>query len=386
MQLNSTPARGLAPVILAVVIIAGLFAVTDSSKAASPKTVTISGKAYRFNHMDTPLPGATIRVREFPKLSAKTETNGDYVLTVPNDRNVTPYIESGTIPPGTDPMTQHYNEIDLQTFHPRGENIVNANFQAPTDFEYTALKGILQVPARADGRPEQCAIVTTSSARNVRGVSYETFWDRTPHGVEGATATAVPSLIGPTYFNEHVIPDKTKTSSSNDGGIIWEIVPAGTYRIITSHPTTRFASFLATCENGRVVNANPPWGAYELAPGEKPLAASNVAANFDMTGTAQAVVGKKGKKRLGKRHALAYVNTAERVDVVAKVIKGGKQVGAKKTKIGKPGMRMVWIPVASKAKRGKAKVTVKLTDASGVSFTTTRHVSLPKPPKAKKRR
>ncbi len=380
MQLNSTPARGLAPVILAVVIIAGLFAVTDSSKAASPKTVTISGKAYRFNHMDTPLPGATIRVREFPKLSATTEANGDYVLTVPNDRNVTPYIESGAIPPGTDPMTQHYNEIDLQTFHPRGENIVNANFQSPTDFEYTALKGILQVPARADGRPEQCAIVTTSSARNVRGVSYETFWDRTPHGVEGATATAVPSLIGPTYFNEHVIPDKTKTSSSNDGGIIWEIVPAGTYRIITSHPTTRFASFLATCESGRVVNANPPWGAYELAPGEKPLAASNVAARASKLSISLSPVPatRKNKNLLAARSAYAWVESGERITARMRVYTRGRKIVDRTYKNVTAKNRAIHGPIGRKVRPGKGRVTVTLTDASGVSVSATKKIRLPR--------
>ena len=100
---------------------------------------------------------------------------------------------------------------------------------------------------------DRCAIVTTSSARNVRGVDYQTFWDRTPHGVAGTTAIEFPALDGPIYFNDSVIPDKTKTESSEDGGIVWVEVPAGTYRITGSNPNTRFASFLATCAPGRVV-------------------------------------------------------------------------------------------------------------------------------------
>ena len=160
--------------------------------------MTISGRAYAFNHMGTFLAGAAIKVREIPGLEATTDANGDYTLEVPDDTNVTPYID----PPAG------YNEIDLQTFHPRGEDIENANFQTPADPEYNALAAILSVPIDEEtGRPAQCAIVTTASARNVRGVDYETFWERTPHGVPGATSEEFPALDGPIYFNEFVIPD-----------------------------------------------------------------------------------------------------------------------------------------------------------------------------------
>ena len=358
---------GVTMLLMAVMV----FAANDA--AAAGKTVTISGKAYRFNHMDTPIPGATIKVRELPKISATTDANGDYELDVPNDSNVTPYILSGSIPPGTDPANEHYNEIDLQTFHPRGKDIVNANIQTPTDFEYGALKAILSVPASEDGRPEQCAIVTTSSARNVRGVDYQTFWDRTPHGVAGATSLSVPAIPGPTYFNEFVIPDKSKTSSSEDGGIIWEIVPAGTYRIMTSHPTTRFASFLATCEDGRIINANPPWGAYELAEGEKPLAASNVAASVRNVAAATTDSG----PLKGRRHVLPNIVVGERVSVFAEVFKKGRRVGKKIVKKLNAGERVIWVKVNRKVKPGRATLKLKMTDASGVSYTTIRKVRIP---------
>ena len=241
--------------------------------------MTISGRAYAFNHMDTFLQGATIKVREIPGLEATTDANGDYSLEVPDDTNVTPYID----PP------DGYNEIDLQTFHPRGEDIENANFQTPADGEYAGLAAILSVPLDPDtGRPQECAIVTTASARNVRGVDYETFHERTPHGVPGATSEEFPALDGPIYFNESVIPDTSKTETSEDGGIVWTEVPKGEYRIVTTSPDTRFASFLATCRNGRIINANPPWGAYELSDGEKPLGASIVAASVIDVGSATA--------------------------------------------------------------------------------------------------
>ncbi len=102
------------------------------------ETVTISGRAYAFNHMDTYLEGATIRVRENADLTAVTDANGDYELEVPTNTTVTPYID----PP------EGYNEIDLQTFHTRSKDIQNANFQTPADAEYNALAGLLGGPLR----------------------------------------------------------------------------------------------------------------------------------------------------------------------------------------------------------------------------------------------
>jgi hypothetical protein len=47
--------------------------------------------------------------------------------------------------------------------------------------------------------------------------------------------------------------------------MVWTNVPAGVYTITAHDPVTRFASFVATCRPGRVVNANPPWGLYQFA-------------------------------------------------------------------------------------------------------------------------
>jgi hypothetical protein len=321
--------------------------------------VTISGRAYAFNHMDTFLSGATIRVREFPDLAATTDANGDYALQVPDDANVTPFIE----PPAG------YNQIDLQTFHTRGEPIENANFQTPGDAEYNGLAALLSVPFGADNRPEQCVIVTTASARNVRGVDYETFHERTPHGVAGATSHTIPAVPGPTYFNDSVIPDKTKTATSGDGGIIWTEVPAGTYRVVTESPSTRFASFLATCQPGRVVNANPPWGAYELSPGEKPLGASVVAGSVSKVG--------KGRKH-ARRLVIVKVRTAESLSAKLTLRQDGQSVAKKaKTKFAAPKDKLA-LKVSPSADAGKAKLQVKLTDSAGDSVTEKLKVRLPK--------
>lgn len=364
-------------------IAASLFVLAGAQGASAAKTVEISGRAFVFNHMNTGISNATIKVREFPKLSANANEFGDYTLRVPDNADVTPYIESGgptdlTIrdlddqPTGTR-ANVHWNEIDLQTFHTRGEDIENANFQSPQDAEYNGLKAILKVPARADGRPEQCAIVTTSSARNVRDTDFRTYWVNTPHGVEGATSMAFPALPAPTYFNQYVIPDANQPHSSHDGGIIWPVVPTGTYRIVTSHPDTKFASFLATCAPGRIVNANPPMGAYQLNPGEKPRTFSNVAGKVV---SAKAIL--KGKNR---RFGSVVLKAGERLDASV-TLKAGGGASTKSLKL-KPGTKTVKVNVDFRRKWKKATLVVRLKDASGVAFKTVRKVNLPKASKKK---
>ncbi len=368
------------------IIGAAMFMLAGAEGASAAKTVTISGKAFIFNFMDTPIPNATIKVREFPKLSAVTDEHGDYELKVPDDANVTPYIEPGGpidlarsnkdgSPKGVLANT-HWNTVDLQTFHTRGENIENANFQTPRDQEYNLLKMVLDVPSAEDGRPAQCVIVTTASARDVRDVDYLTYWENTPHGVEGATSEAFPSLPGPTYFNAQVIPDPNQPHSSHDGGIIWPVVPTGAYRIVTSSPDTRFASFLATCAPGRVINANPPMGAYELSPGEKPRTFSNVAANL---ASAKAV-----RKTKTRRVLNVVLKSGEKIDATVKVRAGSKLIT--RTPTLNPGTRKLTFTLGAKVKAKKVRVAVKLTDAAGVSFTTVKKVNVPKVIKKKTRK
>jgi hypothetical protein len=339
--------------------VAVLLVGTGEAESAK-RGVAISGRAYAFNHMDTFLAGATIRVRELPGLSATTDAHGDYVLEVPDNTNVTPYIDP---PPG-------YHQIDLQTFHPRGEPIENANFQTPGDAEYNGLAALLQVPFGPDGRPEQCAIVTTASKRDVRGVDYDTFHARTPHGVAGATAHAKPALPAPTYFNENVIPDRSQPATSGDGGIIWTEVPAGTYRVITKSPSTSFASFLATCEPGRIVNANPPWGAYQLSPGERPLGA----------GVAAGSIQRVKAVRDGDRRLVAVrIDAAETLRLRVTLRQDGGRVGPRRKAEVAVGNDRIRLRIAGAARRGKSRVTTELVDGSGGSASERFRVRVPAP-------
>lgn len=219
--------------------------------------IHISGTAYAFDNQ-LPIAGATIRVAELPKAKAKSAADGSYDLVVPAGTRVTPYIEAAG-----------FHGIYLQTFFTGRKDIPRVNFQVPSVGIYHALAALLGVELGPDDNPENCVVVSTFSTVNVRDLSFEDFVAYGAHGVAGATASARPALPDPIYFNASVIPDPSLDESSIDGGVLWLDVPAGVYRFSAHHPSARFASFIATCEPGRLVNANPPQGLYQLKPGEK---------------------------------------------------------------------------------------------------------------------
>jgi len=220
---------------------------------AQARAIQLTGTAYEFNNTKVLLGGATIRVAEFPRLHATVRRDGSYDLAVPDRATVTPYITKAG-----------YHTIYLQTFRTAGADLQRVNFQTPTEGVYRGLAALLDVPLDANGQLIDCAIVSTFSTRNVRDLSFRQFTAYGAHGVAGATAFSSPLLPPAVYFNEQVIPDPAQKSSSVDGGVVWTRVPAGVYTIRASDPNTRFASFVASCQPGRVVNANPPWGLHEL--------------------------------------------------------------------------------------------------------------------------
>jgi hypothetical protein len=236
------------------VVVAALSAATTPAAARAPKTVHIRGTAYEFNAAPV-IARASIRVAELPRARARTRPDGSYDLVVPRHARVTPYI-----------VAAGYHTIYLQTFTTASRNLRNVNFQTPTEDIYAALAGLLGISLDAAGDPANCAIVSTFSTRRIRNLDYQQFRAFGAHGVAGGTASAKPPLPAPIYFNEDVLPDHSQLMSSKDGGVIWTEVPAGVYTIAGHSKTARFAKFVATCEPGRIVNANPPWGLYELPP------------------------------------------------------------------------------------------------------------------------
>lgn len=224
---------------------------------------TITGNAYAFvfdGNMDR-LEGARVGIAELPGLETVAGTDGAYRLEVPDDTTVTPFAEA-----------DGYYPTHLQTFHTRGADLSRVNFQMPRLDIYRALAAVAGAELDpATGRLAHSAIVSTFfelAGRNLP--DFDAFHNFRPHGVAESMATISPPVTDPIYFNADVIPEQVLNRSSRDGGVLWTDVPIGAYRITGSNPATSHSGFVATCEPGRLVNAGPPWGLYELADGETP--------------------------------------------------------------------------------------------------------------------
>jgi hypothetical protein len=313
--------------------------------------IHVSGTVYTFDNQ-TPIAGATVRVAELPSLSARSGPDGSYELLVPDGTRFTLYADA----PG-------HHRIFLQTYVSQGRDLQRVNFQMPTDGAYDGLAAILKVPRDANDQPINCAVVSTFSTINVRNLSFPDFVAYGAHGVAGATATASPALPNPVYFNSSVIPDTSQTQSSIDGGVVWPVVPAGVYRFEGHSPTTRFAPFRATCEPGRVVNANPPQGLYELARGEAIDSSVSASVHFDLSGA---------KARLKTRvKAHEYV-------AVSGVLRHGKRSLAKRRTDGyAPGKRTLSFPVGRRLAGKRIAVKLTVEDGQGNARTLTRKVRIP---------
>ena len=116
--------------------------------------------------------------------------------------------------------------------------------------------------------PQTGLIVTVDRTGRIfldqTALSYEDFRAHGAHGVADATVTITPAAATVVYFNEQVIPDRTRTASSRDGGVVWTNVPPGRYVLRATHASKQFAEVTVTCAAGRFVNANPPHGIAEL--------------------------------------------------------------------------------------------------------------------------
>jgi len=270
-----------------------------------------------------------------------------------------------------------YHRIYLQTFHTRGSDLQQVNFQMPPDEIYNALGAIMQTELDPETNElVNCAIVSTffkESARHYE--NFDDFWADTPHGVEGATAsgsTKTGQLLPPTlYFNSQVIPDASQPSSSDDGGAIWDEVETGQYTVKGHKAGDHFSPFQANCKPGRLVNANPPWGLYQLAPGEKP----NPAVYPDRT---EARLASAKVRRNGKSRMLRFKIVPDEPVKVKVTVKQGKAT-QKKTS---PGFistdRTLKLPLKKKFKRARASVRVLFTDKAGNRISNERIVRIPR--------
>ena len=87
---------------LSFALVAAVLSLPPAAQAAG--RVHLRGTAYEFNNVKVRPAGATIRVVEFPALSATVAADGTYDLAVPDRAKVTPYI-----------VAAGYRTIPLQT-------------------------------------------------------------------------------------------------------------------------------------------------------------------------------------------------------------------------------------------------------------------------------
>ncbi len=311
-------------------------------------TVTMSGNAYAFiiGGNNDRLEGAVIGIEEFPDITTVAGPNGAYSLQVPNHATITPYVEF----PG-------YYPTHIQTFHTVGQDLRQVNFQVPELGIYRALAGITGAKIDPEtGLLEKCAIVSTFfeiAGRQFR--NFNTFHDFHPHGVPGSTATQEPASGRQFYFNKNVIPDPDQETSSRDGGVLWADVEAGTYKITGSNPDTRFARFQATCEPGRLVNANPPWGLYQLSENE----VTNLATKPDTIVDAR-VKRSQARRQDGVRRL--QVNIATKEAVTATILLTQNSIEREWTRTLAPGRRILTFRVPRGVAKGRISVRTTMVD------------------------
>ena len=94
--------------------------------------------------------------------------------------------------------------------------------------------------------PAACQIVSTVTRVG------KSIYDDGAHGEAEATVTlepAIPAEHGPVYFGADVIPDPSLTETSEDGGVLYHNVPAGTYVMRAHKDGVTFEATTMRCES-----------------------------------------------------------------------------------------------------------------------------------------
>lgn len=381
---------------LALIVFLGLGLPGAAVAGASDRTVTISGNAYAFFGIDNTMPGAIVRIEEYPKLEAEVQPDGRYEIEVPDGVNVTPYIvPADEYDPGislTPPPP--YERVYNQTFRTSGQDLEHVHFQIPANEIYKVfirMLGAEYTGPAGDERIKNCAIVSTFSMKEARAATEfrppsprpagypQTFRDVYPHGVPGSVGTITPRLKpvdGPIFFafRPTIAPDRSLSASTEDGGVLWTEVPPGYYWMEASNPDpeVNFAPFMAKCTPGRLVNASPPWGFYELEAGAEPDPA--VYAKIPDTTVSARVAARASVSGRGRKRTVSLsLNAREPLRAEMTILRGRTRVGrlVRNVRTG----RVVLSKRISAPKRSfGGRVRLTLSDKSGNKKTVLRKI------------
>ena len=188
--------------------------------------------------------GAEVWVLEHPEMSLTTGPDGHFQFDgLAEGEEVTLVMEH-----------PDYHPIQTGTIRLGARGAERVTFQAPTWAVYDAFAAILQVvPDEAN----RCQMVTTVTRVG------KSIYDTGAHGEDGVTVTLDPPLPaehGPIYFNASVIPDRSLSETSEDGGVLHIQVPPGEYVWTAYKAGVVFTRIKMKCRVGLLVNASPPWG------------------------------------------------------------------------------------------------------------------------------
>jgi hypothetical protein len=215
---------------------------TDAEAQKNPPA-SVSGVAAIFNDAVTGrIAEAKISVVEQPDLSMTTAADGAFAFEVGSGDDVTLVLEH-----------PDYPLIQTGTHTVPTSGVNDLTFQVPDKGIYNALAALVQITPD----PTRCQLVTTITRKG------GTILEPGAHGEAGVTVTITPELpkeSGPIYFNASVLPDKSLTESTEDGGVLYVNVPVGKYVLHGEKAGATLTDVRFDCRAGVLVNASPPRG------------------------------------------------------------------------------------------------------------------------------
>jgi hypothetical protein len=206
----------------------------------------VTGKAFVFGPGGGGLAGATIAAAEAPEHAGTVADDGTFSLQVPSG-GAWSFVAK----------KNGFHAMRTAALEVGASGLDQVGFQVPTDGVFRLLASVIQL----EPDPALCQIATTVSA--LGGPPYG------GPGVGEPDATVaidppLPAENGPIYFayisDSTILPDRSLTKTTIDGGVLFVNVPPGDYTLTASKPGTSFTTVKLRCGAGDLVNAAPPRG------------------------------------------------------------------------------------------------------------------------------
>jgi hypothetical protein len=225
--------------------------------------------------------GANVSVLEMPELSTTTNDQGEFTIEgLPSGSEATFVLEHESYPLA---YTKTHTVPDT--------DLGDLTFQVPNDDLYAAIELLLGI--RTD--PGKCQMVSTFTRHG------RTIGDPGHHGQAGAVLgieapDGAEIAEGPIYFGDDVIPDRSRSYGSLDGGVLILNADPGDYRLsaecvsepdlvddfLAEYPPqtypdedlrcqteeVQFESVRMKCRPGVFVNASPSYGLQAFPPAD----------------------------------------------------------------------------------------------------------------------